>query len=69
MLARVGVSHPEFETFDQHVFVILSQEESKNFVIGDFLIPKTYGFRLDGAKGAIGKYPYANYNNYFHLTN
>lgn len=69
MLARVGVSYPEFKTFNQHVSVILSQEESKNFVVGDFLIPKTYGFKLDGAKRAIGKYLYANYDNYSYLTN
>jgi hypothetical protein len=28
-----------------------------------------YGFRLDGAKYAIGKYFYVNYNNYSYLTN
>jgi hypothetical protein len=69
MLVRVNISHLEFKTFNQHISVILSQEESENFIVGDFLIPKMYGFRLNGAKGIIGKYFYANYNNYSYLTN
>ena len=69
MLAKVTVFYPKFEIFNQHVFVIFNQKESKNFVAGDFFIPKTYGFRLDKTKGIINKYPYANYDNYFYLTN